>query len=75
MDPTHEKDITKMTAIDRRNGATNKNGQKMKAGDKVRCMFTGKTGTADEFLQDGDASVSWDDGSGGMPKWWHLEPA
>ena len=50
-----------------RNGARD-----MMAGDRVRCKITGKTGVADEFLPDGEALVSWDDGTFGEPKWINL---
>ncbi len=63
-----------MALTDHKNGGTNRNGQSMTAGDKVRCMFTGKTGIANEFLQDGDTYVTWDDGTFGQPKWYNLEP-
>lgn len=62
------------TDPDFRSGGTNKNGQQMQNGDRVRCMLTGKTGVADEFLSDGDTFVSWDDGTFGTVKWHHLEP-
>lgn len=53
-----------------RNGA---NG--MKAGDRVRYLPDGRVGVADEFLSDGEAFVTWDDGTFGTVKWAHLEPA
>lgn len=46
----------------------------MQSGDRVRCMITGRTGIADEFLSDGDTFISWDDGSFGTAKWYNLEP-
>jgi hypothetical protein len=46
----------------------------MMAGDRVRNPFNGKTGTADEFLQDGDTYVTYEDGTFGVAKWYHLEP-
>jgi hypothetical protein len=47
----------------------------MKAGDRVCYTIDGRTGIADEFLHDGDAFVTWDDGTFGTVKWYHLEPA
>lgn len=47
----------------------------MNSGDRIRCASTGKTGIVDEFLPDGEALVSWDDGSFSTPKWSQIEPA
>ena len=57
-----------------KNGGTNKHGQRMIAGDRVRNPFNGKTGVADEFLQDGDTYITNDDGTFDTVKWYHLEP-
>ncbi len=46
----------------------------MKAGDRVRYILDGRTGVADEFLSDGDAFVTWDDGTFDTVHWNHLEP-
>lgn len=46
----------------------------MKAGDRVIYTIDGRTGIADEFLQDGDTFVVWDDGSFDTVKWNHLKP-
>jgi hypothetical protein len=46
----------------------------MSAGDRVRYTINGRTGVADEFLSDGDAFVTWDDGIYGTVKWHHLRP-
>ena len=53
---------------DKRNGALG-----MKAGDRVRYRLDGRTGVADEFLHDGDAFITWDDGTYGTVHWNHLE--
>src|ERR1700726_1906267 len=45
------------------------------AGDHVISLITGKTGKLDECLQDGDAYVTWDDGSFAAAKWNHLAPS
>lgn len=59
---------------DHKNGGTNKHGQRMEAGCKVKNPFNGKTGIADEFLQDGDTYITYDDGTFDCVKWHHLEP-
>lgn len=40
----------------------------MKAGDRF-VHADGRRGVLDEFLPDGDAFVTWDDGSFGIIKW------
>ncbi len=52
-----------------RSGAFNLN-----AGDRFIYDIDGRRGVADEFLQDGDAYVTWDDGTYGMVKWNHMSP-
>lgn len=47
----------------------------MKAGDRVRYRLDGRLGVADEFLHDGEAFVTFDDGKHETVKWNHLEPA
>lgn len=47
----------------------------MSAGDRVRYMLNGRIGIADEFLSDGEALITWDDGSHGCVKWNLLMPA
>jgi hypothetical protein len=47
----------------------------MKAGDRILYTIDGRTGIADEFLPDGDAFVTWDDGSYETVHWNHLLPA
>lgn len=56
-------------AIKGRNGACG-----MKAGDRVVYSIDGRRGVADEFLHDGDAFVSFDDGTHDTVKWNHLYP-
>lgn len=46
----------------------------MRTGDHVRFVPERKTGIADEFLHDGDAYITWDDGTFGIVKWIHLVP-
>lgn len=47
----------------------------VRAGDHVICLDTGKTGTLDECLHDGEALVTWDDGTFADTKWHHLAPS
>lgn len=46
----------------------------MHQGDRAIYTIDGRMCTVDEFLQDGDAFVTWDDGTFGQIKWHHLEP-
>ena len=45
------------------------------SGDHVICLTSGKTGVLDECLHDGDAFVTWDDGTFGTVKWHNLAPS
>lgn len=45
------------------------------AGDHVIYLIDGRTGTLDECLHDGDAFVTWDDGTFGTVHWYHLAPS
>lgn len=47
----------------------------MKVGDTLIYEIDGRVCKATEFLQDGDASVIFDDGTAGMVKWNLLRPA
>ena len=58
---------------DNRGGFTDHNGNKVKAGDQVRYTVDGKMATMDEALHDGEAFVTWADGTFGTVKWNHLE--
>lgn len=40
----------------------------MRAGDRIRSI-DGREGVADEFLSDGDALVTWRDGTSETVKW------
>ena len=44
------------------------------SGDHVICLVTGKIGILDECLHDGEAFVTWADGSFGTVKWRNLAP-
>lgn len=44
----------------------------MQAGDRFR--YRGRTGRVDEFLSDGDALVTFDDGEYAEIKWARMEP-
>ena len=46
----------------------------MKSGDRIIYTIDGRRGIADEFLHDGDAFVSFDDGERETVKWNHLVP-
>lgn len=55
--------------------AGNVGGQnEVRSGARVRYVIDGRTGILDECLHDGDAYVTWDDGSFGEVKWHHLRP-
>lgn len=58
-----------LTFPDNRSGACG-----MMAGDRVTYTIDGRCGVADEFLHDGDAFVSFDDGTCETVKWNWLEP-
>lgn len=45
----------------------------MRAGDRIRLKSDGRTGIADEFLHDGDALISFDDGTFGTVRWNDLQ--
>lgn len=51
----------------------NKSGAKgMKAGDRFIYIIDGRHGICDEFLQDGDAFVTFDGGEVDTIKWHHM---
>lgn len=45
----------------------------MRAGDRFICPISGRCGVVDEFLQDGDALVTFDDGNFDAIKWSQIE--
>lgn len=47
----------------------------MRVGYRVVYQIDGRHGVAEEFLQDGDACVRFDDGTSGTVKWRLLEKA
>ena len=55
-----------------RGGFTDRQGQEVNAGDRVRYSINGKEGRMDEALHDGDAFVTWDNGDYETVKWHHL---
>jgi len=59
-------------AIENKNGFTDRRGEEVKAGDKVIHLLDEKTAILDEALHDGDALVTWEDGSFGTVKWHNL---
>jgi len=58
-----------LALLGHRNGALG-----MKAGDRVVYRLDGRHGRADEFTSDGEAFITWDDGTYGTVKWNHLDP-
>jgi hypothetical protein len=44
------------------------------SGDQVIYLIDGRTGVLDECMHDGEAFVTWDDGTYGVIKWHHLAP-
>jgi len=46
----------------------------MKAGDRVVYRLDGRHGRADEFTSDGEAFITWDDGTYDIVKWKNLYP-
>ncbi len=54
------------------NGFTDQNGQNVRAGDNIKYILNGQIGILDEALQDGDAFVTWIDGTHSNVKWNHL---
>jgi hypothetical protein len=51
-----------------RNGARG-----IKAGDRIVYSIDGRHGVTDEFLPDGEAFITFDDGTFGEVKWNHLK--
>ena len=54
-------------------GFTDSSGQSVSTGDVVKHNIDGRVGILKEALQDGDAYVSFTDGSNGNVKWNNLE--
>lgn len=46
----------------------------MSAGDRIVYIVDGRCGVVDEFMHDGEAFVSFDDGTLATVKWCHLRP-
>lgn len=44
------------------------------AGDRIIYLIDGRIGTLDECMHDGDAFVTWDNGTFETVKWHHLAP-
>ena len=62
-------------AISGLNGGNSGAWNEVHAGDHVIYLIDGRTGTLDECLQDGDAFVTWDDGTFGTVRWYNLAPS
>lgn len=59
---------------DNRSGGNSGAWNEVHTGDKIIYLINGRTGTLDECLHDGDAFVTWDDGTFGTVHWYHLAP-
>ena len=59
---------------ERRSGGNSGAWNEVHSGDKINCLITGRTGTLDECMHDGEAFVTWDDGTYGVVKWHNLAP-
>lgn len=57
-----------------RSGGNSGSPRQVSSGDRIIYDLDGRCGTLDECLQDGDAFVTWDDGTFGTVKWNHLRP-
>lgn len=57
-----------------KSGGNSGSPSEVRAGNRIVCDITGKRGMLDECLQDGDAYVTWDDGTYATVKWNHLSP-
>ncbi len=57
---------------DNKGGFEDRNGENVRAGDRVVYMITGQVARMDEALQDGEAFVTFDDGKHGAVKWRNL---
>lgn len=64
-----EKAIMHPLAIKNDSGAN-----EMKSGDRIVYIIDGRHGVANEFLHDGDAFVTFDDGKHQTVKWNYLMP-
>ena len=49
-------------------------GNGVNSGERFVYLIDGRRGRLDEALQDGDAYVTWDDGTYGEIKWNHIAP-
>jgi hypothetical protein len=58
-----------------KSGGNSGSAHEVHSGDRIVCCLTERRGTLDECLQDGDAYVTWDDGTFGTVKWNHLKRA
>jgi N6-adenosine-specific RNA methylase IME4 len=57
----------------RKSGCFSGTERQLMAGDRF-VYFDGRTGVANEFMQDGEADVIWDDGNHATIKWNHMYP-
>lgn len=61
-------------ALKNKSGGNSGAWNEVKSGDHIIHLIDGCIGTLDECLHDGDAFVSWDDGTFGTVKWRNLAP-
>jgi hypothetical protein len=66
--------VTHPLAIKGRSGGNSGAWNEVHSGEHVIYLIDGRTGVLDECLHDGDAYVSWDYGTFGTVKWFHLAP-
>ena len=59
---------------ERRSGGNSGTDREVHSGERVIYDIDGRHGMLDECLHDGDAFVTWDDGTFGTVKWYHLRP-
>jgi hypothetical protein len=60
---------------DNKSGGNCGSKNEVRSGQRVIYTIDGRHAMLDECLQDGDAFVTWNDGTFGTVKWSHLIPA
>lgn len=71
---TSDKPLHPMAFSHTKSGANSGSAFELNAGDRFIYEIDGRHGRADEFLQDGDAYVLFDDGTYDCIKWNHMRP-
>jgi hypothetical protein len=67
--------MTHPFAIKGKSGGNSGAWNEVHSGERVIYLIDGRTGILDECLHDGDAFVSWDDGTFETVRWYNLAPA